>query len=255
MKIVQTDFTAVKSNYKALYHKLPLGFDDFYEGMIIEGDHYLVLDDFDQIACFSLDEENYMTSLVVLEMYLDKYQEIFRFITKEVNIQGVKGVSNDTFLLNEMISREYAIERQACNFRYLTKHETNLDLVLATLNDLSEIKECFEDFQSNYEELIHEKLLYLYKENEVIIAMGNMTPHLLDPSSYSLGIIVKEEYRSKKIARNVLRWMGNKLLNEGKTVNAGCWFFNEASKRALECAGFVRSNIIFNVSIKDLQNE
>lgn len=173
------------------------------------------------------------------------YEKIFDYITQNIGIKGFIGITSDTFLLNEMISRGYQIKKQVCNYRYPNFQPTNTTLVLAKNDDLNEIVFAFGDFLDNYEQLIHNKQLFLFIQNHEIVAMVNIYQHLLHEDSYSVGVIVKEKYRSKQIARNALRAIGNDLLEKGKTINAGCWFYNEPSKKALLAAGFIRSNIIY----------
>lgn len=237
----------VQEYYQAFYQSLPYGFDDFYEGEILGSTLYTITDEELIKAVFSINLEGVLTSLYLLNEFSHEYSKVFDWIINTFEIKGIIGVTNDTFLMSEIVSRDYQTIKQACNYRYTVKHQTSIHMEKASHNELAEIEEKFTDFLDNYNELIDKGMLYIYKLQGEMIALSNMNQHAFDKNSYSIGIMVLEAYRGKGIARNCLRFIGNKLLSESKIVNAGCWYYNHSSKKALIGAKFTQSNTIFRV--------
>ena len=71
-------------------------------------------------------------------------------------------VTNDSYMMMEIIERNYTIIKQAYNFKYLgSGEEVSIDIRKAELSDVPMMKDLFKDFFDDYEEKIKTDNLYL----------------------------------------------------------------------------------------------
>ncbi len=245
--IQSVEFETNKKYYKSYFHSLNGGFDDFYEGNMIESTHYQYLIDNEIIATFSINENQRLTHLYVKEDYKDVYSDILENVILYGSVTKLLFVTNDTDIVNEVIKRDNIIEKQACNYIYKTKQPVDLILSLAQLSDLKKIKETCGDFLDNYEEQIKLGNLYLYKKENEVISIVNVIQHVFDNNACSIGMMTNEQYRKQSYGTKSLIYVGNLLLDQGYDVYAGCYYYNDPSKKTLKKAGFTLTNLICRV--------
>jgi|GEM_PF-2732785 len=253
MKSKKVKYTEMTTILHQFYKSLSGGFDDFYEGELLESDFHLIYDN-EKVVAFCAIKANSLTAIYVLPNVTVNFHEVFKHIITKYQIAEITFTTNDLNMINEVIENEYHIEYFAVNFVFNGNNLSSLDMIKAEVNHISVIRDSFGDFLENYDTLINENALYLYFKNNELLAMVNANQHRIDLKTYSLGVIVSEKHRGKGIGTLAVSTIANLLIEEGKTVHAGCWYYNFSSKKMMEKAGFKKNNILCKTKIEDKKN-
>jgi predicted acetyltransferase len=106
----------------------------------------------------------------------------------------------------------------------------------------------FDDTFGYTENLVERKEIYLLKESGVIIATSECRLSDSQAEVADLGIIVNKDYQGKGIATQVLKQQILRAREKNRKPICSTTVDNLASQKAIEKAGFYRSNIIFDMS-------
>lgn len=248
MNFLRTKIDEVKTYYRDYYKTLEGGFDDYYEDQIRESNHYKV--DFENhiIGVFAVNNDNRLICLYVTNEYKYMYEEVFERIIKFDSVSSIMTITNDTMMINEILRRNFKIIKQAYNFKYRgSVHKSSFKMRKANLEDVETMKVLFKDFFDDYEDRVKTSSLYLGYKNNKIISLGNIQNHIFNPNVVSVGMIVVESERLKGYATETLKYLIQEGLSSGRIVQAGCWFYNHASKNTLLKAGLSLANMIIRV--------
>ncbi len=248
MKFIESTLADNKDYYLRYHCELHGGFDDFFEEIILESKHYLIRDSNQSIGGFAITKEGKLSCLFIIPEKCEIYEEVLDKVLQYDMVQGITTVSNDTRMITEVIKRNYKLVKQAYNFHFIDKNvESELIMKQALPEDLSSIELLFKDFLTDYKVKIHSGNLYLGYYNGEIISMGNMNPHTLNKNVVSLGLIVKESERGKGFGVQTMKSLIIEAQRRNACIQAGCWFYHHASKRALLNAGMSISGMIIRV--------
>ncbi|MEN8905622.1 MAG: hypothetical protein ABF289_06640 [Clostridiales bacterium] len=248
MEFIKTNLESSKGMFDKYYNDLNGGFDDFFEEIIIKGFQYKIKHHEEIIGVFAISADNKLICIHLENKYINLYELIFNNIVKFNEVQGIVSITNDTKMLNEIIKRNYRIIKQAYNFIYTDGiQKTDLEYKKATLADISTMKNLFKDFFNDYEERVKTDSLYLGIKNNKIVSLGHIKHHEFNADIVSIGMIVTEDERKNGYGCDTIKAMINEGIKRDATIQAGCWFYNHASKKTLEKAGLNVSNIIIRV--------
>lgn len=249
MKFLKTKLDNVKPYYQNYYLSLNGGFDDFYEDLIKESNHYLIEFSNEIIGCFAVNNDNQLVCLYVFNEYKHIYEEIFERIISFDYVSSIKTITNDTMMMNEIIRRNFNFTKGAYNFKYIGDSlRSSLKMRKAKLEDIEDIKVLFKDFFDNYEERIKKGCLYLGYVKDKIVSLGNTHNHTFNHNVISIGVIVVESERYKGYGVDTIKSLTKEGLDKGLIVQAGCWLYNHASKKMLIKAGLTKVNMIITVN-------
>lgn len=246
MKFKLCNFNEVKEMYESFYQELLDGFDDYYDGEIMKSKFYQITEE-DKILGVCSIFENTLTSLYVKESYKYLYGKIFDEVIHFDFVNSIVMSSNDNQLMNEVLVRKFQYDTFAMNYKYVNAQKTDIEMSLASMLDLEEIKSSFKDFLENYEELIENNALYLYKANNQIASMVNVHKMKIPKNSYSIGVIVHENNQSNGIGTQSLIYVANLLYDNGGTVHSGHWIYNHKSRKMHDKAKFKKSNLLIKI--------
>lgn len=248
MRFIPTKLELVKKMYGKYYQSLNGGFDDYFEDHIREADHYEIIDNDHPIGVFAVTKKNKLVCIYLEDEYKTLYEQVFEKILRFNHIEGIMTVTNDTFMLNELLRRNFRIIKGAYNFISLTDVQApKLNYRLANIDDVPKMQELFKDFFDDYDKKVKNNDLYLgYNQND-IVSLGNIQHHVFNSNVVSIGMIVVEDQRNKGYGTDTIRAMIQEGRKRKCTVQAGCWLYNHGSKKTLMKAGLSQANMIIRV--------
>lgn len=235
------------SNY---YSDLQYGTDDFFEGHIKESDFYIIRYDGSVIGVFGSKDDEVLTFIYLDNAYKSLYKQVFDCTISYEHTRKIMTVTNDTNMLNQIIIHNFTIVKQAYNFCYIGETiECDFLLQEARLEDAENIKDIFGDHFEDYEEKIQRKELYVGSVEGEIVSLGLIVPHSFCDNTVSIGMVTAKEHRRKGYATKTIIQLINTCIDLERQIRAGCSYYNHASKRTLEKAGLIVSNLIIRVNM------
>lgn len=250
MRFKESTFEENKAYYRTYYYSLVGGFDDFIEDHIIEGKHINILLDEKVVGVFALNKENKLMCIVLDGTYSHLYEKVFDQVLLYGHVQGVFTITNDPLMMASIIRRNINIHKQAYNFilnKTPNEPKQLLDYKLATPDDALVLKETFGDFLDDYAKYAELGRIYLGYLGETVVSLGHIKEHTFTKDTVSIGMMVRESMRNKGYARDTIAFLIREGIKRNKVVQAGCWYYNHASKKTLMGAGLeVVSLIVFS---------
>jgi RimJ/RimL family protein N-acetyltransferase len=83
--------------------------------------------------------------------------------------------------------------------------------------------------------------------NGEVVSLGNRTLHKLNPDVASIGMIVTPKFRRQGYGSHTIAHLTQICVENGLTVQAGCWLYNHASRKTLQKGGLATANLIVRV--------
>ena len=144
------------------------------------------------------------------------------------------------------------IASQAYQFRLVDADDLvapvdGLELRLGTAEDLDWLGST--GFQDDYTQHLDRNALSIasFDGREAGIAMH--VPHPLESSVLSIGMYVDPVLRRRGVGRSILALTARRVLDEGGTPVAGCWWRNWPSRATLEAAGLTCAGTVFRLTL------
>jgi|GEM_PF-2797811 len=244
MKYQKTEITNVLARYQKFYQKINGGIDGYYESVIINADLYEVIEN-NPIACFSVDNERGLTSLVLYSDSNIGYDQVFDYVIGLPLFNNLLFTENDLSFLRNVSKHSIKYEIQAYNFEVSEEITSQLNMQVVTKEDVEEIMTSFGDFiRYNKMDLINIKSFYLKIENK-LISFGALEPLKLNSNRYCISMIVSEDERGKGYGSETVKHLIQYLQANKLEVNARCYVLNESSKRTLLKSGMKISNRLY----------
>ncbi|WBW98574.1 GNAT family N-acetyltransferase [Oceanirhabdus sp. W0125-5] len=248
MKFISTTIEELRGFYVEYFMEINGGFDDFFEDIIKEGKHYRIESESNVIGGFSITGDNKLSVIYLVPEKRNLYEKVFERLLVFQEVQGIVTITNDTMMMTQLMRRNFRIRKQACNFTYLMEDaETELVMKLATLEAVSVLEELFGDFLEDYSEEIKLNKVYLGYDEGELVSLGLINEHDLVPNTVSIGMIVADSKRCRGFGTETIKGLINIAKEKSLRVQAGCWFYNHASKKTLLKAGMTQSNMIIRV--------
>jgi len=254
LKLEKISYKKALPIYKEYYNRFKQGIDGYYEKIILNGDHYNLVDEV-TVGIVSINE-NQLTGFYIFDNGSPKYSEYFTYVLNQDIIKRIMFSTIDKRLYKEIQDRKLKIEFQAYNFIFNSEINTKFRMEFASKDQLKFIEDNFLDFIENsigssiesFSKKIEKSEIFIgYDSNDNPISMGVIEQMLLNPSKYCLGMIVLENQRRKCYGIKTLQYLIKYLKDNNREVNARCWYYNEASKKTLLKAGFKVSNLLLRV--------
>lgn len=241
--------------------------DDFWEEHILMGDIYLIIEEVDKkvCGCFSTrrlwDEDTYLTSFYVEEMYYHYARELVERIVKEYNLTRAFVATCDEVFLAICMDIHKKIELQAYFFDGTIQHKVRepefereciKQIGVQDSECLQKMRETTGDFFDSFTlENLQEGRYTLYQlENEgEVLGYGVIVPNQIQKGYFACGMITIEAKRRKGVGRSLQYHMGNICREQGGIPIAGCWYYNHLSKKTITSAGRFTKTRLLNVSL------
>lgn len=105
-----------------------------------------------------------------------------------------------------------------------------------------------EDFFEELEEQIVKEEIFVLYSNDILIAAGVAQKVFPSMNYYDISMIVKVDCRNKGIGTYIITKLRETCCRHNIVPICGYWYYNYASKRTLEKAGFISNHriITFN---------
>ncbi|GHO88701.1 GNAT family N-acetyltransferase [Dictyobacter formicarum] len=235
--------------------------DGMWEGAIIAQATFWQIQDQDQPAgYFCLDADKSLLRVHLLDRYQARAQEIFRWLISTHNIQHAIASTIEPLYFSLCLDLQTSITLHSYLFR---DHEpvappSNINryqfrkAVQSELDDLvlfykantaggGEWIEAFLDKRLKREEL------FILFDQQTLIATGECISSPKQPPYADLGMVVAQAYRGRGLGSAMLIQLKQHCYAAGWKPICSCEVSNQASKKAIEKAGFISEQRIVNI--------
>ena len=192
---------------------------------------------------------------VLYEFYINNdvlvfAQEIFKLLLEKGYFVAAECKSFDNLLmslcfdLHKKASCTGYLFREFTNTEYLLNGFDNTNFRIAVPKDLESISEISGDFFEDLKESILREEIFVLCINSNILGVGSCKKVWKSKNYYDLGMVVSEIHRNKGIGSFIIKKLKDYCCGSNKVPICGCWYYNYASKKALEKAGFITKHRI-----------
>jgi GNAT superfamily N-acetyltransferase len=228
-------------------NSLPYAQEFFIEDMVKKSRHYTIALNSTIAGYFCVNSDK-----VLCEFYLDDSallfaQEIFRFLLEKNYFVAADCKSFDHLLMSLCFDYQKKISCMGYMFRdfvnvdySLGKYE-NLLFCYAKPEDTDKIYDMSGDFfeREELEDNINRKEVFILYSNDILLGAGICQKVLPGLNYNDIGMVVAENHRNKGIGTFIIAKLKEYCIDHDSIPICGCWYYNYASKRALEKAGFI----------------
>ena len=218
-------------------------YDDFLEDFILSSEIYVIHAGGEDIGFFGV-HEDFLTILYVEELHFRLANAILEKIIAETGVKEAFVPTTDLAFLSVALEKHSEVKIQALHFmdtkRAVRPAEFGREaLRLAARDDLDAITAMAEVFLEEYEEMIDAGQLYVLEDGEDLLGLGVTVDNRIMPDCVGTGMFAREDRRGEGIGRSILLHLKEMVYEQGKTPVPGCWYYNTASRRTLESAGYI----------------
>ncbi|HAB59813.1 MAG TPA: hypothetical protein DCE48_03735 [Lachnospiraceae bacterium] len=240
--------------------------DDFWEEHILKGDIYLISDEGEDTVCgcFSTrllwNDDTYLTSFYVEEMYYPYARDLVERILKEHNLTRAFVATCDEAFLSICIDLHKKIELQAYFFDGTIPHKVRepeftrdcIKQIGVHENEcIQKMRETTGDFFDSFtlEDFTEGRYaLYQLESEGEVLGYGVIVPNQIQKGYLACGMITIEEKRRKGVGRSLQYHLGNICREQGGIPISGCWYYNHLSKKTITSAGRYSKTRLLNIS-------
>lgn len=231
--------------------QISIPYDDFLEDFIIGSEFYSIEIGSQKCGFFGIDNKR-LTVLFIDDQYFANGNRIFEAIKDTCKLEDAFVPTTDIAALSIILENYKVIKLQALHFSDTGKSVRPPEFGkecfrLAEIADLDEIQRIAEDFIDDYAALIASKDLYVLEVGKEILGIGILVKNKIMENCISIGVLAKENSRGLGVGRSIILHLKEIVYALGMTPVAGCWYYNIASRRTLESAGFVTKSKLLHV--------
>lgn len=240
------------------YTELGYQNDGFHNGMMIEGEPYLIICNEEKVGFFSVgdswDNGKMLRGFYVIPSKRRFSIEAFNQIMNEFQIEAALVASNDAHFVGlafeKMNALKTSFDMQAFNFTYgepAREAEFGMECVeevkpdeYERMNELTEQQwdDCFENENFKFYKII---------SNNETLGYGGMGKLTYNQKNVDIGNFVLPQHRKKGVGRSIIINLSRIAIQQGLTPVAGCWYGNKESIATLTSSGLIPENRIFYV--------
>lgn len=202
------------------------------------------------------------TKQTLWEFYLEEKvhmhsQDIFQYLIDMKYIEAAECKTYDYLLMSLCHDFQRASEGSAYLFRdyseigYPDNRFADITIRLADMEDydklevLNQMDEDVEFFYDLKKEINNQEVLVFLKEN-YLLGAGTFKKIWKDQSYRDIGMVVAKEHRKKGLGTFILIQLKEYCDRHDLASVCGCWYYNYASKRTLEKAGFITKHRVIH---------
>lgn len=244
---------SVKENYnqrKNYINSLPYSQEFHIEEKVKKSSCYQIYLNNKLVGYFCVNSEK-----VLLEFYLDKKEIIMSQHIFEILIE------KEYFVAAEAKSFDYLLMSLCLDFKknssctgYMFRNFNNVDSSLSTYEnlcfkvakqeDIGKIREISGGFFEDLENNINRQEVFTLYSNKSLLGSGICQKIFESLMYYDIGMVVSEKYRNKGVGTYIISKLKEHCISSNKISVCGCWYYNNASKKTLEKAGFITNHRI-----------
>lgn len=230
-------------------------FDSFLEEHILSSTFFLFQDDSNDVGYMAVHNNELLTQFYIRRQYLRHAQQLFQQAIERHAIKALFVPTCDELLISLVMDQDYAINKQAYFFQdsqvqfSLGDVRENEEFRLATQTDLATIQQVCGDFMSDYEHRVERGELFVYYRKESLLGIGLVERSNMFERLASIGMFTNEAYRKQGVGKMLILHLRKWCSEHGISPIAGCWYYNDPSKRTLESAGMVTKTRLLHVEV------
>ncbi len=122
-----------------------------------------------------------------------------------------------------------------------------LELSVATAADLDYLQST--GWQDDYSAYVSRNAMSVVRLDGREAGIAVHEPHALDDDVVDIGMYVDPVLRRRGVGSSILALTARRVLDEGRTPVAGCWWRNWASRVTIEAAGLTCAGTIFRLTL------
>lgn len=215
------------------------------EENVWESQYYKIKMNSAWVGYFCVNSERILWEFYLVKSALIYSQQVFKFLIDMNYIVAAECKSFDSLLM----SLCFDFHKKAACSAYLFRDDTDvshslstivdINFRLATQEDFSSILKMSGDFFHNLEENIMKEEVFVFYSNNELLGAGSCKKICDSMNYYDIGMVVTEDHRNKGIGTFIIIKLREYCYNNNRIPVCGCWYFNHASKKTLEKAGFI----------------
>jgi len=254
IKFLHCEWTEIQSYVVDYLMANNITIDSFWEGQVLDCNHYIIKMQDHIIGYFSIHESHTIWLYHVLPEYSKLSQELFEKIKKYEQVTSAMVTTGDEFFLSHCLDNFMKIEKQAYFSIYTDKEfplerKKELQLKLADVEkDIDTLKlsgDFLNDLISEIQAGADHIELYIVEEKDNVVGFGVIDYGRIISDSSSTGMYVCESYRMQGYGANILHEMHLISQSKGYRAHSGCWYYNHNSKKTMESAGaYIKTRLI-----------
>lgn len=261
IEVSKTKWDEMQDYIKSYFEELGYKNDGFHNGMMFEGEPYLITCDDEKAGFFSVgnswDEGKMLRGFYVIPSKRRFSREIFDKIMADFQLEAALVASNDAHFVGlafeEMNALKTFFDMQAFNFVYgepMREAEFGVECMkevdqteYESMNRLTENQwdGCFEDGSFKFYKIV--------SDGETL-GYGGMGKLAHNQKNVDVGNFVLPQHRRKGIGRSIIINLSKIAIEQGMIPVAGCWYGNQESILTLTSSGFIPENRIFYVRFR-----
>ena len=256
-KVNKNEISQMREDY---YKNLIAPMDDFWETGVFPHCEFFSITEENVIGFFSLDGENILNQLYVMDQ--SKYKEILQYIITVKKITKAYASSYDPLFLEACKLFRIDISDNTLLYTEGIHHKPTNPIKCITYKVAnSEDLEQAIDYSNNagiggdwiidyYKKIMKFGGLILFIKNNKIIGTGESRPSEKSKNYANIGVSVGVDYRRKGIATYIINTMREMANSKGEKAICSTTTDNIASQLTLSKCGFTIYHKIYNISFK-----
>jgi GNAT superfamily N-acetyltransferase len=231
-------------------NNLPYAQEFYIEDMVKKSSCYQIYSNSNSIGYFFVNSEK-----VLVEFYLEKKemilsQYIFKFLIEKEYFSSAEAKSFDYLLIALCLD----FKKNSSCIGYLFRDFNDVDCSLsiydnlhfevAKQEDMEKITEISEDFFHELENNICRQEVFTLYSNDSLLGSGICQKIFGSSRYYDIGMVVSKEHRNNGVGTYIISKLKEHCISNDLVPICGCWYYNYASKKTLEKAGFITNHRI-----------
>jgi len=247
IKFIRCDWEDISSTVAENIIANKITVESFWEGHVLESNHYQMTVDGEMVGYFAIHGENTIMLFHVIPKYAKFSQELFAKVKLSEQVTNAMVATGDEQLLSHCFDNYSRIEKQAYVSTYRDEdicptRQKNLTLKLADVETDLETLKLSGDFLDSIIKQIQAEgeqspvKIYIAADDGVIVGFGVVDYGRVIKDIASIGMFVIDEFRRQGYATNILQSLKHICQNQGHRVFSGCWYYNHNSLKSSKSA-------------------
>lgn len=266
IEIQKTNKDEIRNLTDQYFNYLTAPMDDMWElGIIGMSNYYKIILNNNEVGYFCIDDDNYLLQYFIIDSYLDKSKEIFRYILEEYKITEAyvstieprylslcldfqKTVTTHTLLYKDMfnVTKNNPIKNGEFHTATMEDFQKILDYSVKNIGSEGDWIEPY------YKNIIKRKELFLLKSQDEIIGEGELRVSDKQKPYANLGVTVSKKYRKQGTASYILTYLKGLCYEQNLIPICSTTIENVGSQKAIKNAGLFAYNRILKVNFKSI---
>lgn len=264
MRFINTDDTkSIQALRTKLYQRFTAPLDAMWEALYIASSQTLFIEKESQrIGYCCIDEAQSLTQIFLEDRYQYLMDQVIQSLIESGLITSAKLSSIEPVGFNACMSQAISTEPNTFCYQFAEAQKVDIspiNMVLVGEEDINLVKTFFLDeiqFDDNFgytENLVERKELFMLREEDEIMATGECRISDSQLAIADIGVIVSQAHQRKGLGASVLQQMVQNAKRANRKPVCSTTIDNIGSQKAIQKAGFYRSNIIYEIHFSDLK--